>query len=543
MKKQFYKFFIFIFVLVYGCDNSIVTELNESATSGPDTRNVAALPAFNGKLVYHNYSSYSAKDSKLWLYDFSTGTLNNISKNWNIIHPMNAHFSPDGRSIVFMGIGTNGSWDIFLYDLSGSASPVNLTANSSLREEDPKYSPDGKKIVFKRDLKLAEMDLSTKKVTMLANASGIEYSMPYYNYDGTEVVCSKEEGDETSIIAVNVKTKAVRELYDEPGVQDYYPINADKNSFYYSRGYSTSNKLDQVYRGFWDGSPSVRLPFNKTDGNYSDAYPVNNEWVIISRTGSGSKGGYDLYLANVNTGSIYSMSGYHSGINTTEHELGAAVYIENPNQTVKNISLSYDGKCYSASVDLVKNQEFKMTQVTNPGTACNRDFLQYNPSTGNFTFTGETGLWNIFYYPEYNYIWVSKWNAVAPEAYWIIGTGFSSAPRWYSAFNSLGWKMDDVRQVAYMKRISDYKYQASVFLSDQTEWGFDIKVYSKRGWSGNHAIFVSNRLTGDKQGMKVAGTDKADIVMDKGFVPGYFLVTVDISSGLQNAVVDFKRIN
>lgn len=535
MKKHLCSLLLVVSILISGCQESDIAGYETEVQTRVNN------PIFKGKLVYHNYTSYEAMDAKLWLYDFSTGSLEEISRTWNIRHPMNAHFSPDGRTIVFMGIGDTDSWDIFSYDLYGKEEPINLTAQSTLREEDPKFSPDGKKIVFKRDLRLAEMNLSTRSITMLTDGDK-EYSMPYYNYNGTEVICSEGGKEMSSIVAVNVKTKEIRIICNEPGVQDYYPINADKESFFYSRGYSSSNRVDQVYRGFWNGRPGISLPFNESNADYSDAYPVDDEWLVISSTRAGSKGGYDLYLANVSTGSIQSLSDYHSGINSSKNELGAAVYMKKANEPVSNINLTHNGKCYYASVDLEENQEFEIPQVVNPATAYNRDFMEYNPATGNFVFKGESGTWEIFYYPKYNYIWVAKWSAVDPEAYWIIGSGFSSAPKWYNSFNSLGWDLKDERQVAYMKRIGNNKYQASIYLSNQTEWGFDIKMYGKRSWSAKYAIFANSRLKGDTKGMKVAGKDKADIVMDKGFKPGYFLVTVDLSSGLKKAVVDFKRI-
>jgi Tol biopolymer transport system component len=288
---------------------------------------ITEAPELKGKLVYHHYTSYESMDSEMYLYDFESGELKELSGSWNIQNPMNAHFSPDGKYIVFMGIGAEtGTWDIFRYELAGTGEPENLTPDGRTRDEDPKFSPDGKRIAFKQDSKVAEMDLETREVSLI---SASDYSMPYYHADGTRLVCSKGSGSSSSIVVIDIKSKAVSTLYDTPNVQDYYPVNADETSFYYSSGYSENNRIDQVYRGYWSGLKSKRLPFNDTKGDYSDAYPVNGDWVIISSTRSGGRGGYDLYIANVESGEVFPMTGYHEGINTSKNELGASVFIRN----------------------------------------------------------------------------------------------------------------------------------------------------------------------------------------------------------------------
>jgi len=320
INNHWWAFFVICLMCFFfvGCGN------NDSTTEA--LKEITDVPKLKGKLVYHNYTTYDAEDSKMYLYDFQTKELKYISENWNIRNVMNAHFSPDGKQIVFMGIGNEtNTWDIFLYDISGDQSPVNLTPNEGTRDEDPKFSPDGKRIAFKQNWKIVEMNLETNQVTVL---SPDDYSMPYYNAQGTKLVCSKNDGPTSSIAVIDIITKTITTLYDEPNVQDYYPINADATSFYYSVGYSPDNRIDQVYRGYWNGVPSVSLSFNKTDGDYSDAYPINNNWIALSSTCPASIGGYDLFVANVVSGKIFSMTDYHPDINTPKNELGACVFIE-----------------------------------------------------------------------------------------------------------------------------------------------------------------------------------------------------------------------
>ena len=306
--------FLLITVFIVACE--------KDNNPGEITKPPAALPNLPGKMIYHSYTSYSANDSEVFLFDFASKQVTCISKNWNIIAPMNAHFSPDGKQITFMGIHPpTDSWSVYIYELEGLQVPLRLSVGN-YRDEDPKFSPDGKRITFKRNFQIAEMNLETGRITLL---SPVGYAMPYYNFDGTKLTCTKD-GWDSSIYLIDIQTRALRVLYDNPEVQDYYSIGADEKSFYYATGYLPSNRIDQIYRGYWSGLKSVRLPFNDTSGDYSDPYPVDDQWLLLSSSRTGSSGGYDLYIANAETGDIYSLTEYNPEINTSREELGAAYF-------------------------------------------------------------------------------------------------------------------------------------------------------------------------------------------------------------------------
>lgn len=209
---------------------------------------------------------------------------------------------------------------------------------------------------------------------------------------------------------------------------------------------------------------------------------------------------------------------------------------------VNGVQLVAAGEYMHAQVDFTENQTFTIEGVQNPEASYNRDFFTYDAASGNYTFTGKSGKWDIFYSLSYDYFWVNRMGDTAPDTYWIIGAGHSSSPRWYDDFNDIGWDLDDVKQVAYMKKLNAGIYQASVYLSDQVPWGFDIQVYSNRTWSAEFAVFANDRFTGDSEGMRAAGGSMADIVMNDGFVPGYYRLTLDITAGLDNAKMDFERL-
>lgn len=291
-----------------------------------DTSSDQQMPTLKGRLVYHNYSSYEARDSKLWLYDFTTKARTNLSASWTgMRNPMNGHFSPDGRYITFMAEGdATGSWDIYLYDTVSGGQPVNLTPTGSYRDEDPKFSYDGKRIVFKREGHLADMDVENASIRILTPNNEGEYSMPYYSVDGNKVLFSGDENGSTFVACWDLLTSRMQKLYDRAGIREYYPVTLDDSSFYFSAQYSTDNNHDQLYKGYFDGSACTSLAFNHSGADYSDACPVSGGWLIFSSTRSGSVGAYDLFIGHERSGVLFSLNNYSANINSSQNELGAS---------------------------------------------------------------------------------------------------------------------------------------------------------------------------------------------------------------------------
>ncbi|MBH8316625.1 PD40 domain-containing protein, partial [Pseudomonas aeruginosa] len=111
----------------------------------------SSLPALGGRLVYHSYMEYGDGSSNLYLHDFKSKSTRQLNQpGWNIEDPMNAHFSPDGRYLTFMG-RQNGAWHVFAWAIGGTQAPSNLTAAIGGRNEDPKFSFDGRQVVLKHE--------------------------------------------------------------------------------------------------------------------------------------------------------------------------------------------------------------------------------------------------------------------------------------------------------------------------------------------------------------------------------------------------------
>lgn len=149
--------------------------------------------------------------------------------------------------------------------------------------------------------------------------------MPYYSQDGKKIFYVEGVGNKMKLM-VATKTQngyQSKKLYSQKNVQCYYPIVKGSN-VYFSRWYSSSNEADQIYRYNTNSGKCQRLAFNGKNYDSSDACVISSKYLIVSSTKSSTKGGYDLFLADIETGKMINLSKYHSSINTIHNELGCA---------------------------------------------------------------------------------------------------------------------------------------------------------------------------------------------------------------------------
>lgn len=250
----------------------------------------ASLP--EGWLLWHCYTSYEARDSRLLLRD-PDGTVTEICGDF--VHAMNGSFGTAPERITFMAIDRAADeWDIFLYD---DGIITNLTQNSGFRNEDPKWSPDGTQIVFKRGhwdpaiggmvYDLALLDVQTGEVTMLTHDSA-EEAMPCFSEDGMQLYYASYTDGIGSICRMTPATGKTETIYAESGVTAYYPIFRN-GLLYFTRWYSADNRCDQIL--CFDGEKAIRMAFNSECYDCSDACPLP-AGMLYSST---KNGGYDLY--------------------------------------------------------------------------------------------------------------------------------------------------------------------------------------------------------------------------------------------------------
>ncbi len=202
------------------------------------------------------------------------------------------------------------------------------------------------------------------------------------------------------------------------------------------------------------------------------------------------------------------------------------------NVAVNGTALTPEGGILYAKVNFTKDAEVTITGIEGIDDAWNRDFFSYEG--GKFTFLRESGEYDVYYSPKYNYIYVAKMDAVGPECLWVLGHGFSSSPVWHPDFNSDGWFDADITRMGYAVKIAEDTFQCSLYLNNQHDWGnFEFEMYSDRvAWTKDYG-FAALSITGFNNGVKFsnAGDGKPGLLTDTGFQPGYYTLTFYNTTG------------
>ena len=202
------------------------------------------------------------------------------------------------------------------------------------------------------------------------------------------------------------------------------------------------------------------------------------------------------------------------------------------NIAVNGTALAPDGGLLYSKVSFTKDAEVAITGIEDIENAWNRDFFSYEG--GKFIFLRESGEYDVYYSPKYNYIYIAKMDAVAPECLWIMGHGFSSAPVWHDDFYYGGWTDAEIARVGYAVKTGDNLYQCSLYLSSLHEWGsFEFEVYSDRlAWTKDNG-FAGTSITGFNKSIKLspASDGMPGLVSDTGFQPGYYTIVFNNATG------------
>jgi Tol biopolymer transport system component len=136
-------------------------------------------------------------------------------------------WSPDGKTVLFQqDFGGNEVWDILAVPSDGGP-VINLTNTPDIREQDPRWSPDGTTIAIGYKPKsgtvydIALLDWSTHKVTKLTHEQTTNHSWGSvaWSRDGATLYATRTDASFTDadVYAINVRTGEMTDLTTHEG--------------------------------------------------------------------------------------------------------------------------------------------------------------------------------------------------------------------------------------------------------------------------------------------------------------------------------------
>lgn len=295
------------------------------STTSPSAEAVptADLLGLKGVLFFHSYSDYSAWDSNLFGLELSSGHLSQINKSWtSMISPMNVHLNPAGDAMVFMGSVAGldePEWDVFVSRWDGKtwSEPENLTGPNGMRDEDPKFAPDGKRIAYKNNGVLATMNANGSNKQLLTLGAA-ESSIPYFTSDGTGIIFDREGS-----IYLRSSSGDEKVLWQAAETKAYYAVGVDKDRFLFTEVQTSQH--DRTMWGYYDGRPAKPLFYADKTCDNSDpfAYRDGSRFVFyVTGCPFIYKGGYNLAVADQLTKTSYNIDDINPDTNSNVQELG-----------------------------------------------------------------------------------------------------------------------------------------------------------------------------------------------------------------------------
>lgn len=304
----------------FGCLICLATILCASmAQSDPCSftpQNPSTLPPLTGQVVYEDDNS-----GNLYMYDFKSAVLTAlpVTTSWGLSAAENPVFSPDASAVLFSAV-VNNARHLFYWPI-GAAQPVNITAPmGNLRNEDPKFSPDGYHIVWKQDfgIEVGSFSFDDLGNPILFNTQQIaanppEASGPTYSPSQKYIYYFIGSSSQTKQLqAYDAATGVTAPAFTQnPNVQYYYPVDPDLYDFIYVSWLPTAvacPQCDKIY--LFSKVANTGTAWNATDcaADNSDPAPIDEDYFIYSRDNNTDSSQYELYVGQISTGNAWSLS-------------------------------------------------------------------------------------------------------------------------------------------------------------------------------------------------------------------------------------------
>jgi Tol biopolymer transport system component len=224
-----------------------------------------------------------------------------------------------------------GAWNNFVWEINTNTMPLNLTAALGGRNEDPKFSFDGKQIYFKHDfdIVIANLTYSNDKITGVSGWKYItndrwnaEDSMPYPTPSGKYILYTIGS-TALSIYRMNTQTGVRQLLTPTPAdAHDYYPTVRDYSTYFFTRGVPVTH-WDQLMMVQPNVSPTpIALALNDCNSNNSDPSPMDEDYLLFSSSRYDRP--YGLMIGDISNGKVWRFSQSTVNVSDGSQKIGSS---------------------------------------------------------------------------------------------------------------------------------------------------------------------------------------------------------------------------
>src|SRR5512141_2365965 len=205
----------------------------------------------------------------------------------------NPAWSPDGRRIAFVSVGTNTIMDIFVMNADGS-NRMRLTHNQTRNfDRGPAWSPDGTRIAFSSELdgnfEIYVMNADGSNLVRLTNDPRVDWQ-PTWSPDGTRIAFAAYRDGNGEIYVMNADGSNPVRLTNDPA-EDQQPAWSPDGTRIAFRTFRDGN--DEIYVMHGDGSNPINVT-NDPTGDREPTWSPDGTRIAFATY----RGGSNIYVMN-----------------------------------------------------------------------------------------------------------------------------------------------------------------------------------------------------------------------------------------------------